>query len=47
VLVDKDALTASIAQGERPRLVLPDAATFLTVVNEFYAAAPTRLRGTR
>jgi aminoglycoside 6-adenylyltransferase len=39
VLLDKDALTATIAQGNPPTVSLPDEATFLVCVNEFYAAA--------
>ena len=39
VLVDKDALTVGIAQGEPAYVSLPDETTFLTCVNEFYAAA--------
>lgn len=44
VLVDKDGLTAAIAQGERARVRLPDAAAYLTCVNEFYAAALMHVR---
>lgn len=39
VLVDKDGLTTAIEQGDAARVRLPDAAAFLTCVNEFYAAA--------
>jgi aminoglycoside 6-adenylyltransferase len=39
VLLDKDALTATIAQGNPPTVSLPDEATYLVCVNEFYAAA--------
>jgi aminoglycoside 6-adenylyltransferase len=39
VLLDKDALTATIAQGSPPAVRLPDETTFLVTVNEFYAAA--------
>ena len=39
VLVDKDALTVGIAQGEPAHVSLPDETAFLACVNEFYAAA--------
>ncbi len=39
VLVDKDNLTAAIAQGDAVAVVLPDAVAYGTCVNEFYAAA--------
>ena len=39
ILVDKDALTAAIEQGEPPGVTVPDRAAFLVCVNEFYAAA--------
>ncbi len=39
VLVDKDGLTPTIEQGSVASVLLPDEATYLTCVNEFYAAA--------
>ncbi len=39
VLIDKDGLTAGIAQGHAVSVALPDDATFAVAVNEFYAAA--------
>ena len=39
VLVDKDRLTATIAQGNAASPSLPNEKSYLTCVNEFYAAA--------
>jgi aminoglycoside 6-adenylyltransferase len=39
VLLDKDAVTVTIAPGSPAAVSLPDESTFLTCVNEFYAAA--------